>query len=122
MNVLYMTLLLVEMVKYYLINDITLIYNFLPQESEKYGYDKNMADEIKFTIIELVGEARRTKDNNLQNELSEKLITSIFADDTIKQFCSKKHLSTRTYVINYFRDKGLYKRITDILKKNLIKE
>ena len=25
-------------------------------------------------------------------------------------------------VINYFRDKGLYKRITDILKKNLIKE
>lgn len=104
----------------HLVNDITLMYNFLPQESEKYDYDKNMTDEIKFTIIELVGEARRTKDNDLQNELSETLITSIFADDTIKQYCSKKHLSTRTYVINYFRDKGLYKRITDILKENLI--
>ena len=106
----------------FLASDINLMYNFLPQESEKYGYDKNMADEIKFTIIELVGEARRAKDNDLQNELSESLITSIFADDLIKQYCSKKHLSTRTYVINYFRDKGLYKRITDILKKNLIKE
>ena len=106
----------------FLASDINLMYNFLPQESEKYGYDKNIADEIKFTIIELVGEARRAKDNDLQNELSESLITSIFADDTIKQYCSKKHLSTRTYVINYFRDKGLYKRITDILKKNLIKE
>lgn len=104
----------------HLVNDITLMYNFLPQESEKYDYDKNMADEIKFTIIEFVGEARRTKDSDLQNELSESLITSIFADDTIKQYCSKKHLSTRTYVINYFRDKGLYKRITDILKENLI--
>lgn len=106
----------------FLASDINLMYNFLPQESEKYGYDKNMADEIKFTIIELVGEARRAKDNDLQNELSESLITSIFADDLIKQYCSKKHLSTRTYVINYFRDKGLYKHITDILKKNLIKE
>lgn len=106
----------------FLASDINLMYNFLPQESEKYGYDKNMADEIKFTIIELVGEVRRAKDNDLQNELSESLITSIFADDLIKQYCSKKHLSTRTYVINYFRDKGLYKRITDILKKNLIKE
>ena len=106
----------------FLASDIDLMYNFLPQESEKYGYDKNMADEIKFTIIELVGETRRANDNDSQNELSESLITSIFTDNLIKQYCSKKHLSTRTYVINYFRDKGLYKRITDILKKNLIKE
>ena len=103
----------------YLVSDISLMYNFLPQVAEKQTYDKNMSDEIMFAIIELVGELRRTKDNETLNELSEELITSIFEDDLIKKSCSKKHLSTRTYVINYFRDKGLYKRIIEILKNNL---
>ena len=57
----------------------------------------------------------------MQNDISEELITSIFEDELIKKSCSKKHLSTRTYVINYFRDKGLYKRIEEMLKNSLIK-
>lgn len=107
----------------FLVSDINLMYNFLPQESEKYGYDKNMADEIKFTIIELVGELRRQKDKfNQQKELTEELIVSIYKDEFIEKLCSKKHLSTRTYVINYFRDKGIYKRITEMIKENLVVE
>ena len=103
----------------HLINDISLMYNFVPSLFENYKYDKNMLDEIKFTIIERVGEMRRNDDDGSQKELTKEVITSIFDDDLIKKFCSKKHLSTRTYVSNYFRDKGLYNRIESILKENL---
>jgi hypothetical protein len=102
----------------HLVNDISLMYNFVPSLFENYKYDKNMLDEIKFTIIERVGEMRRNDDGS-QKELTKEVITSIFDDDLIKNFCSKKHLSTRTYVSNYFRDKGLYNRIESILKENL---
>lgn len=105
----------------HLANDIKLMYNFLPQIAEKQTCDKNMSEEIMFSIIELVGKARRTRDNDLQNELSEEIITSIFEDDFIKKACAKKHLSTRTYVMNYFRDKEIYKRIISILNEKLIK-
>ena len=73
------------------------------------------------TIIELVGELRRQKDKfNRQKELTEELIVSIYKDEFIEKLCSKKHLSTRTYVINYFRDKGIYNRIKDMIKDNLV--
>lgn len=104
----------------FLVNDMLLMYNILPKVTSKQNYDKNMSEEIMFSIIELVGELRRAVDNNVQNDISEDLITSIFEDELIKKYCSKKHLSTRTYVINYFRDKGLYDRIKEILKNNLI--
>lgn len=105
----------------FLVNDMQLMYNFLPKEAAKQPYDKNMSEEIMFSIIELVGKLRRNVGNNMQNDISEELITSIFEDGLIKKSCSKKHLSTRTYVINYFRDKGLYKRIEEMLKNSLIK-
>lgn len=104
----------------FLVNDMLIMYNFLPNVASKQTYDKNMSEEIMFSIIELVGELRRAVDNNVQNDISEDLITSIFEDELIKKCCSKKHLSTRTYVINYFRDKGLYDCIKEILKNNLI--
>lgn len=103
----------------HLVNDISLMYYFVPSLFENYKYDKNMLDEIKFTIIERVGEMRRNDDDGSQKELTKEVITSIFDDDLIKSLCSKKHLSTRTYVSNYFRDKGLYNRIESILKENL---
>lgn len=101
-------------------NDISLMYNFLPQIAEKQNYDKNLSDEIMFTIIELVGEIRRQKGDE-SRPLSEDLITSIFEDDFIKNLCAKKHLSTRTYVINYFRDKGIFHHIKGILGEGLVK-
>jgi hypothetical protein len=67
-----------------------------------------------------VGELRRAKDNDLQKELSEELITSIFEDDFIKKTCIKKHLSSRTYVKNYFRDKGVNKRIIEMIRDLMI--
>lgn len=103
----------------HLANDISLMYNFLPQIAEKQSCDKNLSDEIMFTIIELVGEIRRQKGNE-SRPLSEDLITSIFEDDFIKGLCSKKHLSTRTYVINYFRDKGIYHHIKEMLGDGLV--
>lgn len=106
----------------FFVSDMRVLYNFLPQQAEKYSYDRNILEEIMFSIIELVGEARRTKDNDIQKELSEELITSIFEDDSIKTACSKKHLSSRTYVMNYFRDKGLYKRIIEMIKKGLFND
>ena len=106
----------------FFVSDMRVLYNFLPQQAEKYSYDRNILEEIMFSIIELVGEARRTKDNDIQKELSEELIISIFEDDSIKTACSKKHLSSRTYVMNYFRDKGLYKRIIEIIKKGLFND
>lgn len=105
----------------HLVNDVILMYNFLPKVAEKQSYDKNISDEIKFTIIEHVGDLRRMKDSDSQAELSEELITSIFEDDFVNKTCSKKHLSTRTYVINYFKDKRVYNRIKDILNESLIK-
>jgi len=105
----------------HLVNDMNMMYNFLVSESKNHKYDENICDEIKYTIIELVGELRRQKDKfNLQNELSEELIVSIYNDDFINKLCAKKHLSTRTYIINYFRDKGIYKRIKDMIKENLV--
>lgn len=107
----------------YSVSDVKLLYNFLPQEAEKpHGYDQNISEEIMLTIIELVGELRRAKDNDLQKELSEELITSIFEDDFIKKTCIKKHLSSRTYVKNYFRDKGVNKRIIEMIRDNLFTE
>ena len=105
----------------HLVNDMNMMYNFLVSESKNHKYDENICDEIKYTIIELVGELRRTKYKyNHQNELSEELIVSIYNDDFINKLCAKKHLSTRTYVINYFRDKGIYNRIKDMIKNNLV--
>lgn len=105
----------------HLVSDINMMYNFLVNESKNYKYDENICDEIKYTIIELVGELRRQKNNfNKQNELSKELIVSIFEDEFINKLCAKKHLSTRTYVINYFRDKGIYNRIRDMIKDNLV--
>lgn len=103
----------------HLANDISLMYNFLPQIAEKQSCDKNLSDEIMFTIIELVGEIRRQKGDE-SRPLSEDLITSIFEDDFIKNLCVKKHLSTRTYVINYFRDKGIYHHIREMLGDGLV--
>ena len=105
----------------HLVSDVSLMYNFLAKESEKsHGYDENISEEVRFTIIEAVGELRRRPDSDSQNELSEGLISSIFEDDLIKKTCAKKHLSTRTYVINLFKDKCLYKHIVDLLKNGLI--
>lgn len=105
----------------HLVNDMNMMYNFLVNESKNHKYDENICDEIKYTIIELVGELRRTKYKyNHQNELSEEFIVSIYNDDFINKLCAKKHLSTRTYVINYFRDKGIYNRIKDMIKNNLV--
>ena len=105
----------------HLVSDMNMMYNFLVSESKNYRYDENICDEIKYTIIELVGELRRTKYKyNHQNELSEKLIVSIYNDNFINKLCTKKHLSTRTYVINYFRDKGIYNRIKDMIKDYLV--
>lgn len=105
----------------HLVNDMNIMYNFLVSESKNHKYDENICDEIKYTIIELVGELRRTKYKyNHQNELSEEFIVSIYNDDFINKLCAKKHLSTRTYVINYFRDKGIYNRIKDMIKNNLV--
>lgn len=105
----------------YSVSDIKMLYDFVPQEAEKHNeYDKNMSEEIMFTIIEQVGNIRRKIDNDIQNELSENLIIEIFEDNFIKKACSKKHLSTRTYVQNYFRDKGLYNRIIKLLNERLI--
>ncbi len=106
----------------YLVDDISMMYNFLTEESEKnHGYDENISDEIKFTIIELVGELRRQKNKfNQQKKLTKEFITSVFEDEFIKKLCTKKHLSTRTYVINYFRDKGIYNRIKDMIKDDLV--
>ena len=107
----------------HLVNDMNMMYNFLVSESKNHKYDENICDEIKYTIIELVGELRRTKYKfNHQNELSEELIVSIYNDDFINKLCTKKHLSTRTYVINYFRDKGIYNRIKDMIKDDLVIE
>lgn len=107
----------------HLAKDMFMMYNFLVSESKNHKYDENICDEIKYTIIELVGELRRTKYKyNHQNELSEELIVSIYNDDFINKLCTKKHLSTRTYVINYFRDKGIYNRIKDMIKNNLVIE
>lgn len=107
----------------HLAKDICMMYNFLVDESKKHKYDENICDEIKFTIIELVGELRRQKNKfNQQKELTEELIVSIYEDEFIEKLCAKKHLSTRTYVINYFRDKGIYKRITEMIKENLVIE
>ena len=103
----------------HLANDISLMYNFLPQIAEKQSCDKNLSDEIMFTIIELVGEIRRQKGDE-SRPLSEGLITSIFEDDFIKGLCAKKHLSTRTYVINYFRDKGIHHHIKEMLGDGLV--
>lgn len=103
----------------HLANDISLMYNFLPQIAEKQSCDKNLSDEIMFTILKLVGEIRRQKGDELR-PLSEDLITSIFEDDFIKGLCAKKHLSTRTYVINYFRDKGIYHHIKEMLSDGLV--
>lgn len=103
----------------HLANDISLMYNFLPQIAEKQDCDKNLSDEIMFTIIELVGEIRRQRGNE-SRALSEELITSIFEDDFIKSLCAKKHLSTRTYVINYFRDKGIFHHINKMLDDGLL--
>ena len=103
----------------HLANDISLMYNFLPQIAEKQSYDRNLSDEIMFTIIELVGEIRRQKGDE-SRPLSEDLITSIFDDDSIKSLCAKKHLSTRTYVINYFRDKGIFHHIKEMLGDGLV--
>lgn len=102
----------------HLVSDMNIMYNFLVNESKNHKYDENICDEIKYTIIEYVGELRRTK-YNYQNELSEELIVSIYNDDFINKLCAKKHLSTRTYVINYFRDKGIYNHIKDMIKDNL---
>ena len=105
----------------HLISDMNMMYNFLVNESKNHKYDENICDEIKYTIIELVGELRRTKYKyNHQNELSKELIVSIYNDDFINKLCAKKHLSTRTYVINYFRDKGIYNRIKDMIKDDLV--
>lgn len=105
----------------HLVSDMNMMYNFLVSESKNHKYDENICDEIKYTIIELVGELRRTKYKyNHQNELSEEFIVSIYNDDFINKLCAKKHLSTRTYVINYFRDKGIYNRIKDMIKNNLV--
>lgn len=105
----------------HLVNDMNIMYNFLVNESKNHKYDENICDEIKYTIIELVGELRRTKYKyNHQKDLSEELIVSIYNDDFINKLCTKKHLSTRTYVINYFRDKGIYNRIKDMIKNNLV--
>ena len=105
----------------HLAKDMFMMYNFLVDESKKHKYDENICDEIKFTIIELVGELRRTKYKyNHQNELSKELIVSIYNDEFINKLCAKKHLSTRTYVINYFRDKGIYNRIKDMIKDDLV--
>lgn len=107
----------------HLISDMNMMYNFLVNESKNHKYDENICDEIKYTIIELVGELRRTKYKyNHQNELSKELIVSIYNDDFINKLCAKKHLSTRTYVINYFRDKGIYNRIKDMIKDDLVIE
>lgn len=107
----------------HLVNDMNMMYKFLVNESKNHKYDENICDEIKYTIIELVGELRRTKHKyNHQNELSEELIVSIYNDEFINKLCTKKHLSTRTYVINYFRDKGIYNRIKDMIKNNLVIE
>jgi hypothetical protein len=68
-----------------------------------------------------VGELRRQKNKfNQQKELTEELIVLIYEDEFIKKLCSKKHLSTKTYVINYFKDKGIYKRIIEMIKENLV--
>jgi hypothetical protein len=107
----------------HLAKDMSIMYNFLVSESKNHKYDENICDEIKYTIIELIGELRRTKYKyNHQNELSEELIVSIYNDDFINKLCTKKHLSTRTYVINYFRDKGIYNRIKDMIKDDLVIE
>ena len=100
-------------------NDMKMMYNFLVSESKKCKFDENMSNEIVLTIVEVVGELRRLSNGEPQGELTEELITSIFEDDTIKSLCSKKHLSTRTYVINYFRDKGLYKLISSMVKDTI---
>lgn len=107
----------------HLVSDMNMMYNFLVNESKNHKYDENICDEIKYTIIELVGELRRTKYKyNNQNELSEEFIVSIYNDDFINKLCAKKHLSTRTYVINYFRDKGIYNIIKNMIKNNLVIE
>ena len=105
----------------HLVNDMTLMYNFLPQITEKQTYDKNLSDEVMFTIIEVAGDLRRAKGSD-SNDLTEELITSIFEDDLIKKSCAKKHLSSRTYVINYFRDKGLYRHIIEMIEKELVND
>lgn len=99
--------------------DMKLMYNFLVSESKKCKFDENMSNEIVLAIVEIVGELRRLSNGEPQGELTEELITSIFEDDTIQGLCSKKHLSTRTYVINYFRDKGIYKLISSIIKDSI---
>lgn len=107
----------------HLVSDMNMMYNYLESKTKDCKFDENISDEIKYAIIELVGELRREKGKyNQQKEVSKELIDSIYDDEFINKLCRKKHLSTRTYVMNYFRDKKIYKRIIDIIKNNLVDE
>ena len=101
-----------------LINDITYIYNNLYDLSNKnYGYDNNIVVELRKFIIATVG-CLRDMDFNGQ-ELSDELIRSIYTNKQLVKLFTNKHLSTDTYVKNYFERKGIYKIVVDILKEGL---
>lgn len=102
------------------IKDLIIILNTLPQESSRdLQYDKNIADEIENFIIRTLGHIRRLPNSNDQKDLDPSVLTKIFDDKLIVKECSKKHLSTPTYVKNHLENKNLYNRIIEILLNSL---
>lgn len=102
------------------INDLYIILNELPLESTKdLPYDQNIIEEIENFIIRTLGHIRRLPNSDDQKDLTSDTLNKIFNDDVIIKECSKKHLSTATYVKNYFSNKNLYNRIIEILCINL---
>lgn len=104
--------------KSHLVNDLTYIYNNLYDLSnEDHGYDNNIAVELRKFIIAAIGCLRDMNFNG--HELSDELIRSIYTDKQLIKFFTNKHLSTDTYIKNYFERKGVYKIVIDILKEGL---
>ena len=102
------------------IKDLIIILNILPQESSRdLQYDKNIADEIENFIIRTLGHIRRLPNSDDQKDLNPAVITKIFNDELIIKECSKKHLSTPTYVKNHLENKNLYNKIIEILLNSL---
>ena len=104
----------------HIINDLYIILNELPLESTKdLPYDHNIIEEIENFIIRTLGHIRRLPNSDDQKDLTPDTLNKIFEDDVIIKECSKKHLSTATYVKNYFSNKNLYNRIIEILYTDL---
>jgi hypothetical protein len=107
--------------KVHLVNDMRFFYGkYQKIAALDYGYDSDIRNGIAIFIIRQVGRIRALGDTKNQNEIDTAMIANIFSNqDYVKAF-SKKHFSTMTYVDNFLRDKGYYRKITQTLYDNLV--